>query len=116
MVPTAYHTDCNRNSVEETAHHRNKLHNSHSERDRGRSRVWTRKDERLTLFSLHKTTRCELCLGESYQNCQMRTRDFESSQKAGHRWPYSIRSFAFAASTVCHCILEGVSLPPCFNA
>jgi hypothetical protein len=30
--------------------------------------------------------------------------------------PYSILSFAFAAATVCHCIFEGASAPPCFNA
>jgi hypothetical protein len=29
---------------------------------------------------------------------------------------YSTRSFAFAASTVCHCMFDGESAPPCFSA
>ena len=29
---------------------------------------------------------------------------------------YSMRSFAFAASLVCHCMLPGVWDPPCFSA
>ncbi len=43
-----------------------------------------------------------------------------------HEWPpaesvesvsaYSTRSFAFASSTVCHCMFAGVSGPPRFRA